>query len=62
MKPVLNKVPKSPIFLCEEKRNGECYHICFAGADTPHKHEYIDEGYIFFCDQMHHDVRCVEVE
>jgi len=58
MKPVLNTVPKSPLFVCERKINKECTRpYCDAGAGTPHAHDN-DRESVFNCSYLQADVWC----
>jgi hypothetical protein len=61
MKPILNKVPDRPIFVCIRRSNHECQAMCRVAADTPHIHDSNME-YTFFCDQMQRHVKCMELK
>lgn len=61
MKPVLNKVPKRPMFICNRMVHPECQTNCRIDACTPHTHEN-DFEYMFFCDQMQRHVKCMQIK
>lgn len=57
MKPVLNTVPKHPMFLCEMRINKSCERVCTSDAGDPHIHNNDKEGR-FCCRITHDDVWC----
>ena len=61
MKPILNTIPKRPMFMCERRSNGMCARICGNGVGEPHSHDN-DKETLFFCHHYSQEVRCKEVE
>jgi len=60
MKPVLNIIPKRPMFVCERRTDGTCTEICEIIAGNIHTHTN-NEEMRFHCERYRCFILCKEV-